>query len=263
MSTIRALIVDDEPLARRRLRDLLARHEGVEVVGEATHGEGAVAEIRDLDPDLVFLDIQMPHKSGFDVVREIGPDAMPLTIFVTAYDQHALQAFEVAAVDYLVKPYDDERFDQALARARRMLQLEEAGDIARRLRAVLEGGGAPAGGARRASPYVERIAVESRGRVTVVPVERIDYITAEGAYAVLHADGDRYSVRERMQTLEERLDPAVFFRIHRSSIVRIDRIEVLLKGAGGDYDVRLRDGTDLSVSRGRVQDLQRRIGLSR
>ncbi len=276
---IRVLLVDDERLARRRLADLLAKEADAEVVGEATNGEGAVAEIRELDPDVVFLDVQMPGKTGLDVVREVGPDQMPPTIFVTAYDQYALRAFEVAAVDYLVKPFDDERFRQAFARARRMLQLEQVGDMARRLRSVLAGdvaasgpsGAAGAGAASRGSSaagaghagWLERIAVEARGRVTVVPVDRIDYITASGDYATLHAGGATHVLRERMQNLKDRLDPTAFVRIHRSTIVRVDRIDVLLKAGGGDYSVRLKDGTELSVGRGRIEELERRIGLER
>jgi two-component system LytT family response regulator len=264
---LRVLIVDDEPLARQRIADLLAREPNVEIVGEATNGDGAIDEIRELEPDLVFLDVQMPGKSGLDVVREIGPDQMPVTIFVTAYDRYALDAFDVAAVDYLVKPFDDERFEEAFRRARRLVRLERVGEMANRLRAVLEGGvagGGPArGGAPGASPYLERIAVESRGQIRIVPVDRIDYITAEGPYVKLHAGGDTHVLRERMQTLEERLDPRLFFRIHRSTIVRLDRIEALLRAGGGDYAVRLKDGTKLSVSRGRVEELERRLGLTR
>lgn len=265
--SIRVLIVDDEPLARQRLADLLEREPDVEIVGEATNGDGAIDEIRELDPDVVFLDVQMPGKNGFDVVREIGPDLMPATIFVTAYDQYALRAFDVAAVDYLVKPFDDERFEQALQRARRMLQLEEVGEIARRLRMVLDGHavpGAPSEGrAEGRGGYLQRIAVESRGTIRVIPVDQIDYITASGPYVTLHVDGETHIIRERMQTLEERLDPAAFVRIHRSTIVRIDRIELLLRAGGGDYGVRLTNGVELSVSRGRVEELERRIGLSR
>lgn len=260
--TLRVLIVDDEPLARQRIADLLAREPNVEVVGEATNGEGAIDEIRELDPDLVFLDVQMPGKSGFDVVREIGPDRMPATIFVTAYDRYALDAFDVAAVDYLVKPFDDERFEAAFRRARRLVRLERVGEMATRLRAVLEGG-RPEGGVGRTQPFLERIAVESRGQIRVVPVDRIDYITANGPYVTLHAGQDTHVLRERMQTLEERLDPRLFFRIHRSTIVRIDRIEALLRAGGGDYAVRLRGGAELSVSRGRVEELEHRLGLLR
>jgi two-component system LytT family response regulator len=262
--TLRVLIVDDELLARQRLEDLLGREEGVEVVGTAENGEEAVQSIRDLRPDLVFLDVQMPGKTGLDVVREVGPTAMPLTIFVTAYDQYALKAFDLAAVDYLVKPFDDERFEQAFRRARRMAELETVGRLSSQLLAVLQGA-PPAGSqapAARASPYLERIAVDMRGQVRVVPVQQILYITASGPYVEIHTSEKRYIIRERMQTLEERLDPDRFFRIHRSAIVRLDLVETLHRAQGGDYAVQLKGGARLKVSRSRIEELERRIGLS-
>ena len=244
--TLRALIVDDELLARQRIEDLLAKEERVEIVGTASDGNAAVEAIRTLKPDLVFLDVQMPGRTGLEVAEAIGAEEMPATIFTTAYDQFAIKAFEVAALDYLVKPFDDERFAQALRRARKSVEHEAA----------------PATETPK-SEYLERIAVESRGQVRVVPVSRIDYITASGPYAELHVGERTFAIRERMQMLEERLDPAVFFRIHRSAIVRLDRVETLLHAAGGDYAVRLKDGTELSVSRGRREELEARLGVER
>jgi len=260
--TLRVLLVDDEALARQRLEDLLRHQENVEIVGTADNGEAAVNAIRTLNPDLVFLDVQMPGKTGLDVIRAIGVENMPATVFVTAYDQYALKAFEMAAIDYLVKPFDDERFEQAFARARRLIELEEVDRLSEQLRAVLQGGGAAAAPAARKAEYLERIAVETRGQVRVVPVEDIEYITASGPYAELHASGRAHVIRERMQTLEERLDPSKFFRIHRSAIVRLDQIETLLRDPGGDYGVRLRSGVQLSVSRNRVEQLERWMGLA-
>jgi two-component system LytT family response regulator len=268
---LRVLVADDEPLARRRILDLLAREPGVTVAGEAGDGDEAVAEIRRLGPDLVFLDVQMPGKTGVQVVREIGAENMPPTIFVTAYDRFALQAFDLAAVDYLLKPYDDERFAQALARARRGLELAELGRLAGRLRALLDGEAAPASpeppaGARPPAPrpaeYLERIPVEMRGQVRLVPVDEVDFITSSGPYAELHTAERAWLIRERMNTLEERLDPAHFLRIHRSLIVRLERIDALLRGGGGDYAVRLKSGIKLKVSRTRVEELERRLGVS-
>ncbi len=259
--SIRVLIVDDEPLARERIAELLAGRQDVEIVGVATNGLGAIEEIRELDPDVVFLDVQMPGRSGLDVVREIGPDQMPHTIFVTAYDQYALTAFDVAAVDYLVKPFDDERFDQAFQRARRIVQLEQVGQLAERLRNVLDPGLVDPASGRSVghSAYLERVAVESRGQLRVVPVGNIEYIAASGPYVTLHTNGGRFIVRERMQTLEERLDPGAFFRIHRSTIVRLDRIDTLRRAGGGEYAVRLKSGTELRVSRSRVEELEARL----
>jgi two-component system LytT family response regulator len=240
--TLRVLIADDELLACQRIEDLLAREPGVEIAGFARDGNEAVEMIRTLDPDLVFLDVQMPGRTGIDVVETIGAEAMPPTIFTTAYERFALKAFDVDAVDYLVKPFDDERFAQALSRARKAIEAD----------AVLNPGPKP--------EYLERIPVESRGQIRVVPATLIDYITASGPYAELHVGQRTFAVREKMQTLEEKLDPAVFFRIHRSAIVRLDRIDTLLHAGGGDYSVRLKDGTELSVSRSRREELEARVG---
>lgn len=237
---IRVVIVDDEILARQRIEDLLAKEEEVEIAGEAETGDAAIETIRALAPDLVFLDVQMPGRSGLEVAQELGEE-MPVTIFTTAYDQFALKAFDLAAVDYLVKPFDDERFAQALRRARKTIAAQPA----------------------KPREYLDRIGVESRGQMRVVPVSLIDYITASGPYAELHVGTRTFAVRERMQTLADRLDPAVFFRIHRSAIVRLDRIDALLHGSGGDYAVRLKDGTKLSVSRSRREALEERLGVSR
>ena len=263
---LRILVADDELLARERLLDLLRHEPDVEVAGTADNGVAAIEAIRSLHPDLVFLDVQMPGKTGLDVVREIGIAAMPATIFVTAFDQYALRAFDLAAVDYLVKPFDDERFEQAFRRARRMVELEELGKLRQQLLSVLQGSGTPAqdtavAAAPAASPYLERIAVEMRGKVRVVPVDQIDYITASGPYAELHVGDRTYIIRETMQTLEERLDPKHFIRIHRSGIVRLGLVETLLRGAGGDYEVQLKGGLRLPVSRSRREELERRLGV--
>jgi two-component system, LytTR family, response regulator len=273
---LRVLIVDDEALGRQRVEDLLRHEEGVEIAGFADNGDSAVEAIRTLKPDLVFLDVQMPRRTGLEVVRDIGPENMPPTIFVTAYDRYALDAFDVAAVDYLVKPFDDERFEQAFRRARKMIGLTELGKLSDRLRTVLNAGTAPAAapvvpplaapGALSdsvATGYLERIAVEMRGQVRVVPVVTIEYIAASGPYAEIHVGERTYIIRERMQTLEERLDPTHFFRIHRSVIVKLDQIETLLREAGGDYAVQLRCGARLSVSRNRVEPLEKWMGLAK
>ena len=279
---IRVLLVDDEPLARQRVEDLLRAEEGVEIVASVDNGAAAVDAVRTLHPDLVFLDVQMPGKTGLDVVREIGADEMPATIFVTAYDRYALQAFDLAAVDYLVKPFDDERFEQAFRRARRHVELEEMGELRERLLAVLDGGsrapastsvpgagdGAAAAAsslpppARGSSPYLERIAVEMRGKVRVVPVSQIEYITASGPYVELHTSERAYLIREAIHTLEARLDPDRFLRIHRSIIVRVDLIDTFHRGAGGDYEVQLKSGARLRVSRSRREELERRLGVT-
>jgi two-component system, LytTR family, response regulator len=234
MKPLRVLVVDDEPLARQRIEDLLAKEDNVQVIGTAGNGAEAMEAIRSLNPDLVFLDVQMPGMSGIEVAERMGDD-MPPIIFVTAYDKFAINAFDLAAVDYLLKPFDDERFAQAFARVRKT--------------------------AKPRQQYADRISVESRGQTRVVPVEDIQYITASGPYAELHVGKNAWAVRERMQALEERLDPDRFIRTHRSVIVRIDLIDALLRRPGGDYAVRLKDGTELSVSRARRDEVERKLGI--
>ena len=266
--SIRVLIVDDEALGRLRVRDLLRDESGVEVVGEAGDGEAAVAAIRDLKPDLVFLDVQMPHKTGLDVVREIGAARMPMTIFVTAFDTYALQAFDVAALDYLVKPFDDERFEHAFRRARRVLALEGVERARESLMQMLRESARfdrapePSADGAVAGPYLERIAVEMKGQVKPIPVAQIDYISAAGPYAELHVGDKRYVIREAMQTLEDRLDPNRFMRVHRSVIVRLDLVEALHRGGGGDYELQMKGGVRLRVSRSRREALERWLGLA-
>jgi two-component system LytT family response regulator len=265
---IRVLIVDDEALGRLRVRDLLRDERDVEVVGEAADGDAAVRAIRESHPDLVFLDVQMPKKNGLDVVREIGAQQMPMTIFVTAFDQYALQAFDVAALDYLVKPFDDERFEQAFRRARRVLALEGVDRARESLMAMLRETAqlgrspAPNAGALPSGQYLERIAVEMKGQVKPIPVAQIDYISAAGPYAELHVGDRRYVIREAMQTLEDRLDPNRFMRVHRSVIVRLDLVEALHRGGGGDYELQMKGGVRLRVSRSRREALERWLGLS-
>ncbi len=262
-ASIQVLIVDDEPLARERLHELLDDRPDVTVVGEAEDGPAAAKALREQDPDLIFLDVQMPGMSGIDVVEEIGPDQMPVTVFVTAYDQYAIKAFDLAAVDYLLKPFDDARFEQALVRAREQIASQDADAISRRLLrmlkekdpSLLEDEDEPD------EPYLERIAVQGRGKARIVSVDDITHITADGSYAELHTEDDTYVIRERMKTLASRLDPTAFVRVHRSAIVRLDEVELILRSGGGDYAVRLQDGTTLSVSRGRIDELQDRLGV--
>ncbi len=255
---LRVLIADDERLARQRLEDLLVHEANVEIVGTADNGPMTIAAIRELEPDLVFLDIQMPGKTGLEVVREIGIDDMPPVIFTTAYD-HAVAAFDLAAIDYLIKPFDDERFEKAFRRARKMIELNQVSKLSDELRALL---GAGQSGVADKGQYLERIAVEMRGQVRVVPVKQIDYLIASGPYAELYVGDKRYLIRERMQTLEERLDPARFFRIHRSAIVRLDLIETLIRNPGGDYAVQLKGGVKLKVSRNRFEKLEQQMGMT-
>jgi two-component system, LytTR family, response regulator len=264
---LRILVVDDEPLGRERLVDLLEDEPDAEVIATAADGLEAVEAIRTSRPDLVFLDVQMPRMTGLDVVREIGPADMPATIFVTAYDEYALQAFDSAAVDYLVKPFRNDRFREAFRRARRRIEADSREQVHQQLMALLQGGSPVAAPTVPAAPtpaarYLDCIAVQMKGRTRVIPVARIDYVTSSRNYAELHVGDQRYVIRESMQTLEERLDPERFTRVHRSAIVRVDLIEALLRSEGSDYEVQLKGGVRLPVGRSRKEALERRLGIA-
>ena len=264
--SLRVLIVDDEPLGRERIAALLRKERGVQIVGMIGDGASAVEAIRSLAPDLVFLDVQIPGMTGLEVARTIGAAAMPTTVFVTAYDRHAVAAFDLAAVDYLVKPFDDERFEQAFQRARRIARLEEASQLRDRLLAVLQETGDQRPGARTTAAeepgarHLERIPVESRGKTRFIPVAEIDYILASGPYAELVVGDRKHLIREAMQNLEDQLDPTRFVRVHRSAIVQLDRVDALLKAPGGEYDVQLRNGVKIRVARSRREELEKRLG---
>jgi two-component system, LytTR family, response regulator len=235
----RVVVVDDEPLARRRLKRLLAASGAATMVGEAGDGLTAVACINELRPDVVLLDVQMPELDGFGVVSRLTPPA-PLIIFLTAFDRYAIRAFEVHAVDYLLKPVSRERLADALSHARGRLASRED-DRDANVAALIESL------ARR--PGVTRLPVRSEGRVELVDVGAIDWIEAADNYVVLHAGGRTHVLRETLARLEQRLDPEEFVRIHRSAIVRLDRVVRLESASRGDYDVTLRDGTRLTLSR--------------
>lgn len=239
---IRALIVDDEPVARRGIRHRLRNEADVEVVGECGDGASAIDAIAELAPDLVFLDIQMPELGGFDVIDAIGIANMPAVIFVTAYDEHALRAFDVHAVDYVLKPIDRERFRTALDRARQ--RLSQKGDD---LRASLAAALGDLGRAPR--PYSKRLAIKSDGRVTLVDVHEVDRVEAAGNYVEIHVGPRHHLLRETMTSLEARLDPEHFVRVSRSSIVNSGRVRELQPTFNGDFVVVLRDGTKVSGSR--------------
>lgn len=267
MEKIRVLIVDDEPVAREGIRVLLEDDEDIEIVGECSDGEEAARVIADLEPDLVFLDIQMPEMDGFAVLERVGPEEMPVVVFVTAYDQYALKAFDVAAVDYLLKPYDDERFSAALARAKSHVRQEEMGALSRRLIALLEAQSkAPAGAPSTAEPtgaaprYLDRVLIKTGGKVLFLKVEEVDWIEAEGDYVKLHVGGEPHLLRDTMKRLERQLDPKRFLRVHRSAIVNLDRVKELHPYFHGDYMIRLQDGTEIKLSRTRRQQLEQRLG---
>ena len=242
MDLLRILIVDDELLARHRIRELLKADDSVEVVGEARNGKEAVEAITIQRPDLVFLDVQMPDMDGFEVLKALDPQTLPLVIFVTAYDEHALRAFDVHAVDYLMKPFDRQRFARALNRAR--VQMKLAGNEgASQIRKLLEEFKPP-------TRYLERFAIKNGETVHFVRVEDVDSIEAEGNYVRLNVANSSYLLRETLNRVEAQIDPHVFARIHRSTIVNMNRVKELRAWSRGEYRVILHNGTSHTLSRG-------------
>ena len=253
MAKIRALIVDDEPLARERIRTLLESDLEIEIAGEYANGRAAVSALQKQAPELLFLDVQMPGLDGFGVLETIGPEKMPVTIFVTAYDQYALRAFDVHALDYLLKPFDRERFEKALRRAKAQIAGERTADLNQRLLALLED-------LKPGPKYLDRLVIKSAGRIFFLRTEEIDWIEAAGNYLRLHVGKESHLLRETMSGIEGKLDPARFIRIHRSTIVNIDRIKELHPWFRGEHVVILRDGTRLTLSRGYRENLQTLLG---
>jgi len=240
------LIVDDEPLARERIRALLAGDSEVEILGECASGEEAVRAIRAGRPDLLFLDVQMPGMDGFETLAAAAaaePGRVPAVVFVTAYDRHAVRAFEVHAQDYLLKPFDRARFTAALERAKAAIASAHGGGVTERLAELLDG-------RERARRTLRRLVIHSAGRILFLGVSEIDWIEAAGNYARIHAGAESHLYRETMRELESKLDGEEFLRIHRSTIVRVDRIRELRPWFHGAFVVVLRDGTELQSSRG-------------
>jgi len=240
---IETLIVDDEPLARERVRSLLAQMDDIAVVGECGAGREAARAIMEKRPDLVFLDVQMPELDGFGVLRKIPAEAMPVVIFVTAYDEYAIKAFDVQALDYLLKPFDRQRFARAVERARAALSQAGGHGADARLLELLKQ-------MDRDSRYERRLAIKSAGRISFVSVDEIEWLEAADNYVRLHTGATVHLLRATMSSLEERLDATQFIRIHRSTIVRSDRIKEIQPLFNGEYAILLRDGRKLTCSRG-------------
>jgi two-component system LytT family response regulator len=235
---IRTVVVDDEPLARTNISVMLKHDPEIEIVRECGSGMEALSEIRDTKPDLVFLDVQMPECDGFDVLELLGRDLPPAVVFVTAYDQYALRAFEAGALDYLLKPFDNDRFDRALGRAKE--RIAHGRDVPRRM---------------------ERLAIKNAGQVSFVKVSEIDWIEAADYYACLHVGTRTHLLRRSMAELDQELDQAMFCRIHRSTIVNLDRVRGLKLGVDGEYEALLDNGTRLRLSRRYRKQLQSRLGV--
>jgi two-component system, LytTR family, response regulator len=263
---IRVVVVEDEPLARDGIGMLLQDDPEVEIVAESGGGLDAVATLRRLRPDLVFMDVQIPEMNGFEVLASLAPEEVPEVIFVTAFDRYALRAFEVHALDYLLKPFDDDRFYDALRRAKDRLRLSRMSDLSQRLLSLLKtygDGGASAEGAARGRPseppgegFMTRFSIRDVGRVVFLGVDEIDWIEAADYYVEIHAGGKSYLHRETMQSVERRLDPARFLRIHRSVIVNRDRIKELRSQGRREVIVVLAGGAELKVARSYRDKLQ-------
>jgi two-component system, LytTR family, response regulator len=250
---IRALVVDDEPLARERLVSLLASESDIEIVGQSVNGVEAVAAIQEKSPDLVLLDVQMPELDGFGVLAALEGERRPAVIFVTAHDRFALKAFEVHAIDYLLKPFDRERFQKALNRAREQLKQGQGGQIDERLSALLAG-------IKKEEKQLDRIPVKSSGRVVLVKINDIDWIEAADNYVNLHTGKEAHLHRETMSSLEQKLPASRFLRISRSTMVNVERIKELQPMFHGDYTVILQNGTKLNLSRGYREALNQLLG---
>ena len=250
---IRTLIVDDEPLGRERIRTLLGDDAEIEVVGECSNGRQAVAAIERTLPDLVYLDVQMPEMDGFAVLNAIASERMPAIIFVTAYDRYAVRAFEVHALDYLQKSFDRERFQAALRRAKEEIRRSRDGLWNERLTGLLED-------LQVRQKRLTRLVIRSAGRIFFLRVEEIDWLEAADNYVHIHMGRESHLVRETLQSLEDRLDPSRFLRIHRSTLVNVDRIQELQPLFHGDYVVKLLDGTELSLSRSYREKLAGPLG---
>jgi two-component system LytT family response regulator len=288
---IRTVVIDDEPLARGLLVKLLSAQPDIDIVGQAGDGAAAVRLIREAAPDLVFLDIQMPEKDGFEVLEALDPRRIPEVVFVTAYDRYAVKAFEVRALDYLLKPFDEERLTSALARARERLagrgtatgagaEVSGAGGTAGSSASAVHGGANASGAvvdppgppilSERVAALLEalaarrghrtRLVIREKDRAFLLPVESIDWIEADGKYVVVHAGAQNYLVRETLQAMEESLDPEAFLRVSRGAVVRIDRIREVRPFFGGDHLVILSGGQEIATTKSYREGLARLFG---
>ena len=256
-SAVRILLVDDEPLARERMRTALGRLPEIEIAGECADGLEAVAAIERQEADLVLLDIQMPGLDGFGVVEQVGAARMPAVVFVTAYDRFALRAFEVHALDYVLKPFEPARFEAAVLRGIEQVRTRQAGETGRRLASLLRE--LPPGLEASADRFASRILVREGEGFGFVEIGRVDWLEAAGNYVRLHAGERRWLIRATLGSVQASLDPARFVRIHRSTIVNVDRIREIQPWVGGDYIAILRDGRQLRVSRTHREELLRPI----
>jgi len=268
VSAIRVVVVDDEPLARRRIVRLLADRDEIEVVGEFGNGRKAALAIPEIDPDLLFLDVQMPEMGGFEVLESLSRSRPPVVIFVTAHDDYAVRAFEVHALDYIMKPFDDDRFEEALIHARAQLHLESGESLRRRLTGVVQAlrdvddDEPPHLPARPVGRWLEHLVVRSQDRAWFVRVADIDWVEAADYNVHIHTAERTYTTRETLSGLAERLDPRRFVRVHRSTIINIERLREIQPYFHGAYILVLQDGTEVRLSRSRRRALEEALGQS-
>lgn len=253
MKKLRALIVDDEPPGRQKIREMLKSENDVEILGECTNGVEAIEAIYKHSPDLVFLDVQMPEIDGFGVLEGLDAEHLPAIVFVTAYDQYALQAFEVHALDYLLKPFDKERFQTSLERARDLIKKKKNDDVNEKLLSLLQN-------LKIDKKRPDRLVVKTGGRVFFLKTDEIDWIEAAGNYVRLHIGNEAHLLRDTMSSIQKKLDAAQFIRIHRSTFVNIERIKELQPWFHGEYVVILKDGTQLTMSRSYRNNLPELLG---
>jgi len=252
LADLRVLVVEDEQAARRLLVQLLSAHVDIRVVGECRHGREATQAIAELAPDLVFLDVKMPELDGFGVIEKIGAERMPPVVFVTAFDEFAVRAFDVHALDYLVKPFSDARFEATLKRARQRLAEAQATELAGRLRALLDD--------ERQDGPLARFLVRLGARSFVIPARDVDWFEAQDYYVLIHVGGVSHLLRQSIRALDARLDPRRFARVNRQAIVNLARVRLLDRRPVGSWTVTLADGTELVVSRRRRDALVRILG---
>ncbi|NIR52476.1 response regulator transcription factor [candidate division KSB1 bacterium] len=258
------VIVDDEEPARQRLIELLGQENDIELAGKCANGFEAIESIRETRPDLLLLDVQMPELNGFDVLGRVGLELMPVVVFVTAFDRYAVQAFDVHAFDYLLKPIDDQRFKETLTRAREHILQDRRQELNRKLMDLLaayERNMLQETHNKSSGRYRQKLAIKERGEIILFDAKDVDYISGAGPYVSIHIGGTSYLLRERMSKLETELDPQIFARIHRSAIVNVERIKKLQPYFNGKYIIFLRDGTRLKLSRNRREIFLERFGL--
>ena len=265
MDAIRALIVEDEPLARRRLMRFLQKDTDVALIGECENGREAVEAIHALRPDLVLLDVQMPEMDGMEVLRALDPKEIPAVIFITAYDDYAVRAFDMGVLDYILKPIEKSRFDRALYRAKEHIQHTRIERVTHQLFSMMNGSGLTFDMLSESTKpdghkYLERLAIKCSGKLSIIKVQNIDWIEGARVYVKLHSGARTHLMRETLNNLESRLDPSIFIRIHRSTIVNVDRIRELVPYFRNEYLVMLHDDTQLKLSRGYRENLDVILG---